>query len=207
MNRPLLWKLCLIIAAGIVSLFYLIDLATFRTEERMSLIEAAHRAELQQWADYAESLYHSKKFHELDQWLTDLQLRESTWAAVAKTEVIQISGSSLPEDLISGYHLGRSVDWKIHLYFHDNPTMELPFSNNQASLLVQLPERMRPGSNWPRNAHSDSSTFATKFTWLAFVIFISPHYVATQEAPISDQRIYIGKFGNTHSTKHWQSQR
>jgi two-component system sensor histidine kinase PfeS len=57
MNRRLFWKLCLIIATGTVTLFYVINILTSRAEEGMSFIATEHQQQLNAWADHAERLY------------------------------------------------------------------------------------------------------------------------------------------------------
>lgn len=148
MNRRLFWKLCLIIATGVVALFYCIDLAVTRTEADMSLLDLEHREQLRTWGKQAQDLYQQGDLERLNTWLNDLQKKENTWVAVANANVQHIAGDDLGGRYYRGYNLGRDVDWKVHLYFKENPVMELPFSEVKASLLVQLPDRMRPGSYW-----------------------------------------------------------
>ncbi|WP_444897295.1 histidine kinase sensor domain-containing protein [Microbulbifer sp. SSSA005] len=148
MNRKLLWKLCLLTTAGIVALFYLINSLTIRTEEQMSLLETSHREELKQWGKDAEMYFLTGNKAELEQWLYMLQKRENTWATVTQYEVTHIAGERGNEHRYIGYNLGRDVDWKVHLYFADNPVMEIPFETERTSLLILLPDRMRPGSYW-----------------------------------------------------------
>lgn len=148
MNRRLLWKLCLTIATGVVALFYFINLATTMVENDMSMLDAEHVNELKAWSFRAEELYLSGDQTGLENWLSQLQQQEQTWAAVAKAQVEHIAGSTERYADYTGYNMGRSVDWQIHLYFHHNPIMELPFADAQTSLLIELPVRMRPGSYW-----------------------------------------------------------
>ncbi|MBW8190619.1 histidine kinase sensor domain-containing protein [Neiella marina] len=148
MKRRLLWKLCLIIATGVVAFFYLVSMLTSRTEEGMSMLDDSHRAELRAWGETAEQLYLADDPEELEQWLTALGEQEQTWVSVASFSAKQLAGEPLGDLYSDTYHLGRSVDWKVHLYFEHNPVMELPFSDRSHSLLVKLPERMRPGLHW-----------------------------------------------------------
>lgn len=148
MNRRLLWKLCLVIVTGIVAMFYLIDYYVSRTEENMSSLKQEHRDELKRWGKKAERLYYFGKAGELDEWLRQLQLKEETRAAVIKYHFERIAGNQLEESRYTGYNLGRDVDWQIHLWFKNNPIMELPFDGNKASFLIILPDRMRPGDYW-----------------------------------------------------------
>jgi two-component system sensor histidine kinase PfeS len=148
MNRRLLWKLCLIIATGVVGFFYIISVLTSRTEEGMSLLHVEHQQELIAWGKVAEILYNGGNKQVLENWLNNLQLKENTWASVATYDIGHVAGNYEQQIAYQGFNLGRSVDWKIHLYFEENPVMEMPFKEKKISLLVQLPERMRPGSNW-----------------------------------------------------------
>lgn len=149
MNRRLLWKLCAIIATGIVAMYYLINALALQTEENMSMLALQHRHELQDWAQQAQELYEGGDKQAIKQWIEDLQQRENTWAAIVSLEIEELFGTPGHEHLYLGSNLGRSVDWKIHLYLEHNPVMEIPFTGRPISLLVQLPERMRPGSYWP----------------------------------------------------------
>lgn len=148
MNRRLLWKLCLIIATGVVGFFYIISVLTSRTEEGMSFLDVEHQQQLVAWGNVAEILYVAGDKQALDSWLNNLQIQENTWASIATYKIDHVAGNLKQQALYQGFNLGRSIYWKIHLYFEENPVMELPFKEGKISLLIQLPERMRPGSNW-----------------------------------------------------------
>ncbi len=149
MTRRLLWKLCLIIATGVVALFYLISYLTSRAEEDMSLLDLVHREELTAWGKRAEKLYLSGDIAALASWLTALEKQENTTAAVVTYDITKIVGEQLDDSYYTSYNFGRSVDWKVHLYFKANPLIEIPFATGQSSFLIVLPDRMRPGSYWP----------------------------------------------------------
>ncbi|ACA88177.1 sensor histidine kinase [Shewanella woodyi] len=148
MSRKLFWKLCLIIATGVVALFYVIGLLTSRTEEGMSLLAVEDRQTLTAWGKEAQALYLAGDEKKLALWLANLQREENTWAAVASYDVKHLAGGDLGDKFSQGYNLGRNVEWKVHLYFAANPTMEVPFTDQQVSFLIRLPERMRPGVYW-----------------------------------------------------------
>jgi len=148
MSRKLFWKLCLIIATGVVALFYLINLLTSRTEEGMSYLAVEDRHQLTAWGKEAEQLYNAGDLVSLNQWVENLKQQENTWLAIAKYEIDFEVGSTISPDYYKGNILGRSVDWKIHLYFAANPVMSVPFTDQQVSFLIQLPDRMRPGTYW-----------------------------------------------------------
>ncbi len=146
MNKQLLWKLSLIIVTGVVTLFWLIDLATTRTEEGMSFIDQEHREQITQWGKEAEQLYFSGDQQALELWLRQLGEQEQTWVSVVTMNLQLRAGQEFEKRYYNGNFLGRDVNWKIHLYFKENPTMEVPFSHGNTSFLIRLPDRMRPGT-------------------------------------------------------------
>jgi two-component system sensor histidine kinase PfeS len=93
-------------------------------------------------------LYLSGNKQALDNWLVIKQKQEDTWMVVAAFDIENIAGATLKSEYYKGYNLGRNVNWKIHLYFDLNPVMQMPFSDKNTSLLVYLPNRMRPGFYW-----------------------------------------------------------
>ncbi|GAA3955789.1 sensor histidine kinase [Allohahella marinimesophila] len=147
MNRPLLWKFCLIIAAGSVALFWLVSLLTLRTEQAMSFIAEEHQDTLVEYGETAEALYLAGDMVALNRWLADLQLKEQTWAAVVRSSIEPLAGS-LSSTFVDSFRLGRNVEWKIHLYFTENPIMDITFADRHTHFLITLPQRMRPGMYW-----------------------------------------------------------
>jgi two-component system sensor histidine kinase PfeS len=145
MKRRLLWKLCAIVAAGTVALFWAISLLSSHAEERMSYIDDEHQQTLREYGDKAKALYESGDRAALSRWLRELQEKEATWAAVARTGIEPVAGSELAPSLRDGFRLGRGVNWKVHLYFSDNPIMEVPIDRH-THFLIKLPQRMRPGT-------------------------------------------------------------
>jgi len=148
MNRKILWKLCLILATGLVAFFYALNALTTQTEESMSFIADKDRMQLKAWGNEAERLYLSGQQQQLENLLNTIKQEENTRVSVAGFKTIHIAGEYPKNSTGITYHYGRSIDWKIHLYFKSNPIMELPFSQGNVSFLIQLPERMRPGTYW-----------------------------------------------------------
>jgi two-component system sensor histidine kinase PfeS len=148
MTHRLFWKLCLILATGVVALFYLIDIVTSQTQDGMSYLDISDKETITAWGRTAEELYLASDASALDIWLKKLQEKEDTWVTVVSYDIKRLAGNTLKNSFYEGYNLGRNVDWKIHLYFTENPVMEVPFMTKQVSFLVQLPARMRPGVYW-----------------------------------------------------------
>ncbi|WP_143873227.1 histidine kinase sensor domain-containing protein [Catenovulum sediminis] len=148
MNKRLFWKLCLIIATGVVALFYAINMLAQHTEEDMSMLAPEDRQQLNDWGQQAEKLYYAGNKAALHDWLETLKKQENTWVSIVEYEFTKIAGDPLNDIYTERFFLGRSVDWKIHLYLNYNPVMDIPFEQGQKSFLIKLPKRMRPGSYW-----------------------------------------------------------
>lgn len=149
MKTGLLWRLCWILAASTVLLFWAVDMLTQQTEQQMSFIADEHKQELLGYGQEAERIYLQEGEAALETWLLDLQDRENTWAAVVKSQVTPIANGFLSQQFVDAFRLGRSVEWKIHLYFKENPIMDVTFTDKSTHFLILLPQRMRPGMYFP----------------------------------------------------------
>lgn len=149
MNRRLFWKLCGTIAIGTLVLFWAISFLGSETEQKMSFIADRHQRTLLDWGRKAEALHLAGDEQALADWLRELQQREDTWAAVVRSDIRPLAGSTLSDQFLEGFRLGRHVGWKIHLYFPQNPVMDITFADGRTHFLVTLPQRMRPGAYLP----------------------------------------------------------
>ena len=145
MKKVLLRKLLVTIALGTVILIWVIDWLSAHTETSMSHLSVEHQRELVEYGKEADLIYRKEGELGLSNWLHEFQDKEKTWAAVVKSNIQPIAGSVIPQKYIDEFRIGRSVEWKIHLYFEYNPIMEVPFLDEKSHLLIQLPQRMRPG--------------------------------------------------------------
>lgn len=148
MNKRLLWTLCITIAAGTVALYGVINDLTRNTESQMSFIDPQHQQTLLDYGAEAERLYRAGDVNALHHWLQQLQAREQTWAAVISADIQPLAGSVLAPAFTERFRLGRDVRWKIHLYFKENPVMDIPFADGKTFFVITLPQRMRPGEYW-----------------------------------------------------------
>ncbi|MCX4193966.1 sensor histidine kinase [Methylophaga sp. OBS1] len=148
MKRRLFWKLSAVIVAGTVSLFWLIHTLVNKTEQHMSFIDEAHQQTLYDYAAKAEQLYVRGDEAGLAEWLQTIREKENTWVAVVQPQIQTLAGSQLSRDFKERFRLGRSIDWKIHLYFKANPVMDVIFADGKTHFLITLPQRMRPGTYW-----------------------------------------------------------
>ncbi len=175
MKNRLLWKLFWVIAVGTVALFWGVDILSKHAELQMSFISKEHQQQISAYALEAERIYTNEGEQALADWLQYLQKSEQTWAAVTQAQVNPLAGSSLSQQFLDGFRLGRNIEWKIHLYFKDNPIIDMPFSDGSTHFLIQLPQRMRPGDFFPYA--NIALRIALPFVLLCLLSFVLYRYV------------------------------
>jgi two-component system sensor histidine kinase PfeS len=143
MRRALLWKLCLIVAIGTVVLFYLVNMLTVYTSERMSYISQEHKQVLRGYATKAEDYYLADDIQGLNQWLDEVRRKENTWVAILSSKLTSVAGDDHAAVFSKSYGIGRSVEWMLHPWLK-NPIMEIEFIERELHFLIRLPDRMRP---------------------------------------------------------------
>lgn len=148
MRRRLFWLFCAVMGLGTVLLFWGISRLAWQTEEAMSFIDPGHQQTLRHYAAQAEALYLSGDEQALGRWMQTLQEQENTWAALVRTQLEPLGGTRLSDRFLDSFSLGRDLSWKIHLYFAENPIMDIPLADDSVRFLIQLPQRMRPGTYW-----------------------------------------------------------
>lgn len=146
MKNKLLWRLWAIIGLGTVLLFLAIDWLTNHTETSMSFLSEVHQQTLLNYGTQAEHIYLTQGEDALAEYIHYIQEQENTWAAVVRSQITPFANTQLHPLFTEYFQLGRGVEWKIHLYFKQNPIMEVPFVDDATHLLIQLPQRMRPGA-------------------------------------------------------------
>lgn len=147
-NHSFFIRLCLLIIAGAVLLFWLIDVLASYVEVKMSQIEQHHQHTLLNYGRQAEDLYRAGDMAQLEEYVNHIQQHENTWVAVVQKQVHPIANGTLTPLFADHITLGRDVTWKIHLYFNYNPIMDVPFADKKTHFLIQLPPHMRPGDYW-----------------------------------------------------------
>lgn len=143
-------KLYIAIALSSVALIWLVQVLSDYTETKFSTISKIHQQELLDLATKAEELIKHEELKKLDEWKRDIEKKENTWLAVIRANPEWLIGKPHEELLKDKQRLltGRSIEYPIHLYYNYNPIMRLSLGDTGYSLMIQLPQRMRPGAYW-----------------------------------------------------------
>ena len=148
MKRRLLWKLSLTITLGTIALFWIIHHLILQTEQHMSFIDKQDQQQLIDYARHAEMLYLQGEDEKLANWINYIKQQEDTWVALIRSKLTPLAGSEMDDYFVENFALGRDISWKIHLYFAQNPIMDITFADGHTHFLIRLPQRMRPGGYW-----------------------------------------------------------
>lgn len=148
MKRRLFWKLCATITLGTIVLFWIIHHLIVRTEQHMSFIDKQYQQQLLDYARHAEELYMQDEHEKLAEWIKTIQQQEDTWVGLVRSQLTLLADSEMDDYFIENFALGRDLSWKIHLYFAQNPIMDITFADRHTHFLIRLPQRMRPGGYW-----------------------------------------------------------
>lgn len=146
-THTLFWKFCASFGLAAVVLVWAVGQASSWIERQMSLLAEPDKQEMRQWAREAEQLLRSGQMQELEGWLDRLQRQEDTLITVVQVEEKWLTPGTEEQFVMN--RLGRKLHWPVHLH-HDNPIIQVPFSDGVTSLAIRLPDRMVPGRYWPQ---------------------------------------------------------
>ncbi|GEA02688.1 hypothetical protein KUL17_15850 [Alteromonas sp. KUL17] len=135
MKNKLLWRLCAFIAVGTVLLFWAIAWLTNHTETSMSFIDKAHQETLYSYGQEAKKIYLEDGEQALAAFLQEVKTKEDTWLAVVNSQMTTFANTQMLDEFVDRFQIGRSPEWKIHLYFSENPVMEVPFVDDNTHFL------------------------------------------------------------------------
>lgn len=143
-------KLYLTLALATILLIWLVTVVSDYTESKQSLIAQEHRDTLRGYAQQAAVLIKQDDTQALKQWAQALREKENTLVAILKTTPHWLVGEVEKQmfDGVVDLTIGRHLDYPIHLYFSYNPVMKVPIPDSKYNLMIQLPQRMRPGVYW-----------------------------------------------------------
>jgi two-component system sensor histidine kinase PfeS len=143
-------KLYLTLAIATILLIWLVTLVSDFTESKQSMIAQEHRDTLRGYAQQASDYIKNNEIEALKEWAEELRKKEKTLVAILKTTPHWLIGK-VEKEMYDGkvdLTIGRHLDYPIHLYFNYNPVMKVPVPDSQYNLMIQLPQRMRPGAYW-----------------------------------------------------------
>ena len=150
MRLGIFTKLYLMLAMATLLLIWLVIVVSGYFESRYSLIADEDKITLRAYAEQASVYINNNQIDELQRWITEIKNAENTLVAVLKPTPHWLTAGEEKKmfDGIVDMTIGRELDYPIHLDMVQNPFMKVPIPNTQYNLMIQLPQRMRPGTYW-----------------------------------------------------------
>jgi two-component system sensor histidine kinase PfeS len=142
-RHSLFWRL-----VGVLALFCLllvslhVDLGRVLNEANARLSEPAKRS-LNNYAQLAENAWRERGRAGVDDFLQTLRKREQVWAVVVDEQQRSLSSQPLDEAERLKLNFVRQVDWSVGRP-GTQPTFYIPFSDGEARLVMELPQRLNP---------------------------------------------------------------
>ncbi len=142
-RHSLFWKL-----GGVLGLFCLLLLSlTADIGERLihatSTLPESSRAELRDYAQQVESAWRQQGASGVDEALRSLREREQVWAVAVDGERRSLSSQPLSGEEQNHLNFIRRLDGRLGNP-SGQPTLYIPFSDGQARLVLELPQRLNP---------------------------------------------------------------
>ncbi|WP_448554556.1 ATP-binding protein [Thalassotalea montiporae] len=147
MKLKLFWKIYLSIALSSVSLVWGLSYLSEQVERKMSYISPADQAQLIAYGQQAKAVFEDNPA-QLSEWANWVEKHEQTRLVIVRMEPNWLQGQEHADYIGEEVNFGRGVHWPIHLEHEQNPIIDVPIGVQDYHLLIQLPQRMRPGAHW-----------------------------------------------------------
>ncbi|WP_455924206.1 histidine kinase sensor domain-containing protein [Pseudomonas putida] len=142
-RHSLLWKLIAALALlGLLAVSLHVDL-TKRLNDATGRLSEPARQTLGDYARQAEAAWRSQGARGLDTFLADLSLREQIWAVVVNERNHSLASHPVPQEYRGRLRFSRPLDGSLGRP-GGRPTFAVPFSDDQARLVLELPARFNP---------------------------------------------------------------
>ncbi|MEQ3723276.1 sensor histidine kinase [Alcanivorax sp.] len=148
----LLWRLALVLVVVAVTTMVVGTRITGALRNDAQRLNQHAVAVMQGYAAAAEQAWRTGGQAGVDQWLADMENRETGDIAVISATDQSLSSAPLTQQQRAGLHFQRGVHSRMSFrYGKKMPYLGVPFPAvpDQGSLLMQLPPRLRPGTYWP----------------------------------------------------------
>lgn len=142
-TRKLYWLLIGSVALGSLLLFALLYQANDSIAQKLSIVDDADQTQLQAWAHVAQTHYEEGDFHSLRRFLQHLNQDQQVLAVVLTNQLQPVAGVTVPDALLGKLNYQRKLHWPVHVHW-DEVVIGIPFTHEQASFVVLLPEHMHP---------------------------------------------------------------
>lgn len=146
MSRRLFWQLSVSLLAVSLLIFSSLHHLSDKLTVQLTEITPDNQSILRQLAVRAEKDMAVGDREDLLALALEVEAQYGTWAAVVLSDNTIISSSPIPKHLRVKLGFQRHVYWPVHEFMTD-VLVGIPFSDNSASFVIELPREMFPKTN------------------------------------------------------------
>jgi len=146
-RHSLFWKLAFLLVGFCLLMIWLSWYWGRYVETQNAYLTAEARQVLNGYAAEAEQAWRADNQRGIDRWLQEIRRQEKGWVGVIGRDLQSLSSVPLDDSQMQRLTFMRGVDWPMSRRQKTMPWLKIPFPNlpGEGSLVIELPERFKPG--------------------------------------------------------------
>ena len=146
-KHSLFWKLAFLLVGFCLLMIWLSWYWGRYVETQNAFLSAEARTVLNGYAAEAEEAWTVGNERGIDDWLREVRRHEPNWVGVIGHDLQSLSSMPLDDSQMQRLTFMRGVDWPMSRRQKTAPWLKIPFPNDPSlgSLIIELPERFKPG--------------------------------------------------------------
>jgi two-component system sensor histidine kinase PfeS len=146
-RHSLFWKLAVLLVGFCLLMIWLSwSWGRYVEDQNAYLSKAAHQT-LAGYAADAEQAWQAGGARGIDEWLREIRRHEPGWVGVIGRDLQSLSSTPLDDKQFQRLTFLRGLDWPMSRRQQSVPWLKIPFPEDSSagSLVIELPERFKPG--------------------------------------------------------------
>jgi two-component system sensor histidine kinase PfeS len=146
-RHSLFWKLAVLLVGFCLLMIWLSWYWGRYIETRNAYLNAEAHQVLNGYAAQAEQALNTGGQRGIDQWLKQVRLQETGWVGVVGSDLQSLGSTPLTREQSQRLTFMRGIDWPMSTRQRTVPWLKIAFPGNPdaGSLVIELPERFKPG--------------------------------------------------------------
>jgi two-component system sensor histidine kinase PfeS len=146
-RHSLFWKLAFLLVGFCLLMIWLSWYWGRYVETQNAFLSPEARRVLNSYAAEAEQAWAVGNEKGIDDWLREVRRHEPGWVGVIGHDLQSLSSMPLDDGQMQRLTFMRGVDWPMSRRQKSTPWLKIPFPNDPSvgSLIIELPERFKPG--------------------------------------------------------------
>ncbi|MFJ3466448.1 histidine kinase sensor domain-containing protein [Pseudomonas sp. NPDC090201] len=146
-RHSLFWRLAILLVGFCLLMIWLSWYWGRYIETQNAFLSPDARRVLNSYAAEAEQAWEVGKEQGVDDWLREVRQHESGWVGVIGSDLQSLGSLPLSDAQVQRLTFMRGVDWPMSRRQKTAPWLKIPFPRDASvgSLIIELPERFKPG--------------------------------------------------------------